>query len=139
MADGRFPERPATMLKVLILDAYQPFRQALKQTLRDGLAAVEVEEAANGSEALQKAAVLHPQVVCMDVHLPDAKGLDIACRITAAHPGVTVVILTASDGPEYRSAALAAGITHFLSKNTTSGADIVQLLASIRQRTIPDR
>jgi DNA-binding NarL/FixJ family response regulator len=127
------------MLKVLILDAYQPFRQALKQILRDGLGSVEIEEAATGREGLQKAAAVHPQVVCMDVHLPDAKGIDIACRIAAAHPGITIVILTGSDGPEYRSAALTAGIPHFLSKTTASAADIVQLLASIERRVAPHR
>ena len=89
-----------------------------------------VGEAANGTEAVQVARAVKPDVILMDVRMPDLDGIEATRRITTAPEtaGVRVIILTTFDLDDYVFAALRAGASGFLLKDTLPA----DLLTAIR-------
>jgi len=89
-----------------------------------------VGEAANGIEAVEVARAVKPDVILMDVRMPDLDGIEATRRITAAPEtaGVRVIILTTFDLDDYVFAALRAGASGFLLKDTLPA----DLLTAIR-------
>lgn len=116
------------MLNVLIIDAYAPFRRTLTTALVAECPSIRLREARSGPEGLRKASEETPHIICMDIHLPGEDGLDIATRLAALCPQISLVIITGSDLPEYRQAALQAGATHFVSKDDENLADILNII-----------
>ncbi|KAJ1683430.1 hypothetical protein LUZ63_021347 [Rhynchospora breviuscula] len=88
-----------------------------------------VGEAATGAEAVGAASALGPDVICMDVQMPDMDGLEATRRIVA-DPAVraAVIVVTTFDRDDYLFAALQAGASGFLLKN----AGAAELLAAVR-------
>ncbi len=76
-----------------------------------------VGEATNGADAVRRVADLAPDVVLMDVQMPDMDGIAATERVVAEHPGTRVLILTTFDDDTYLFAALQAGASGFLLKN----------------------
>lgn len=87
-----------------------------------------VAEAANGREAIAAADAHHPDVMVMDVRMPDVDGIGATEAITRDHPDVRVLILTTFDLDEYAFAGLRAGASGFLLKNAPPD----ELVAAIR-------
>ena len=116
------------MLNVLLIDAYGPFRRALKTALIAGCPSIRLREADSGPEGIWMASKETPHIICLDIHLPGEDGLAIATRLTALCPQSSLIIITSSDLPEYRQAALQAGATHFVSKGDEILADILKIV-----------
>ncbi len=116
------------MVNVLLIDAYGPFRRALKTALIAAYPSIRLREAGTGVEGLQKASEETPNIICMDIHIPGEDGFDIASRLAVHCPHVSLLIITSSDLPEYRQAALQAGATHFVSKGEETLADILTIV-----------
>ncbi len=74
------------MFKILIVDPNDPFRQSLKKVLVNRFPSVDIQEAADGNEGLQKVEDFHPHLVFLEIHLPAETGLELAGRIKANHP-----------------------------------------------------
>ena len=106
------------MKRILIVEDNPFFLQFLKETLHARLPSIDILEAANGEEALQKIRTLPPDAVFMDLRLPGANGLELTQKIKAQYPDIIIVILTNYDLPEYREAAHQSGADHFLSKDS---------------------
>ena len=87
-----------------------------------------VAEAADGREAIAAVAVHQPDVVVMDVRMPELDGIAATETITREHPDVRVLILTTFDLDEYAFAGLRAGASGFLLKNAPPD----ELVAAIR-------
>jgi len=119
------------MIKTLIVEDSPFFRQLLKETLQSQFPSMEIMEATNGKDALQKIDALLPDLVFMDIKLPGESGLDLTQKIKSRHPGIRILILTSYDFPEYREAAAQYGANHFLSKGTTTKDQILALVQSI--------
>jgi DNA-binding NarL/FixJ family response regulator len=117
--------------KILIVEDSTIFRTLLKETLQSRFPSVEILEAADGGEAMQKLAAHLPDVIFMDVKLPGESGLDLTTQIKAKHPNVIVIILTSYDTPEYREAAGKAQANYFLAKGSSSKEGILTLVESI--------
>ncbi|MGC5223497.1 response regulator [Micromonospora sp. DT81.3] len=106
------------MIRVLLVDDHAVLRTGFRTILeaQDGITVV--GEAATGAEAVAAASALRPDVICMDVQMPDMDGIAATRRIVA-DPDVpsSVVIVTTFDRDDYLFAALDAGASGFLLKN----------------------
>ena len=119
------------MFQMLIVDDNAPFRQSLREMLREQFSTMGVEEAEDGEDALDKLETLSPHLVFMDIKLPGQNGLEVTREIKARYPGIRVIILTSYDLPEYREAAENYGADYFLSKGSSSREEIIALVDSI--------
>jgi DNA-binding NarL/FixJ family response regulator len=106
------------MGRILIVEDNAFFLQFLKKTLHSRFPSMDILEATNGDEAMQKIKTLPPNAIFMDLRLPGENGLELTKKIKAQHPNVIVVILTNYDLPEYREAAYQCGADHFLPKDS---------------------
>ncbi len=111
---------PATTpLKLLIVDDQPLIRRALAMTLQCEPDIEVVGQAADGQEAIEQAARLHPDVIIMDLQMPHVSGVE-ACRIITAHnPDVRIVVLTVFDQDELVFDAIMAGAHAYLLKDAT--------------------
>ena len=117
-------------LRTLLVEDSNFFRQLFKETLYSRFQFMEILEASNGEEALQKIETLAPALVFVDIKLPGENGLKLAERIKSLHPGISIVILTSYDWPEYREAAYQY-TEYFLSKGATTRNGILDMVESI--------
>jgi DNA-binding NarL/FixJ family response regulator len=119
-------------MRTLIVEDSVFFRQILRETLQSHFPAMEIIEAVNGQEVMQKIDTLRPELVFMDIKLPGGEnGLELTRNIKTRHPGIQVLILTSYDLPEYREAASRCGANYFLSKGTTTKDQILTLVRSL--------
>jgi len=119
------------MFRTLIVEDSTFFRQLLKETLLSRFPKMDIFEAGNGEEALQKIKTKPPDLIFMDIKLPGESGLEITQKIKADYPNITIIILTSYDLPEYREAADQYQANYFLSKGSTTKENIVDLVKSI--------
>lgn len=105
-------------IRVLLVDDHAVMRAGFRMILEAAGDITVVGEAANGREAVAAASALRPDVICMDVQMPDMDGLEATRRIVA-DDGVdaAVVVVTTFDRDDYLFEALAAGASGFLLKN----------------------
>jgi DNA-binding NarL/FixJ family response regulator len=115
-------------IHVLIADDSEAFRQGLRAMLRTALDVALVGEAASGAEAIGMAASLQPDVVLMDLQMPDGNGLEATRRILHTSPHIRIVVLTMFDDDDSVFAALQAGARGYLLK----GALKAEVLRAIR-------
>ena len=107
---------PGPMLTILIADDEPHVVELVRVTLEDER--VQVVEASDGTAALDLAAELDPELIFLDVNLPDMSGLDVCRRLRKA-PGTAcalIVMLTAAAQHDDVARGLAAGATHYLTK-----------------------
>jgi CheY-like chemotaxis protein len=119
------------VFKILIVEDSAIFRKLLKETLHSRFPSVELFEAADGWEALQRIEASVPDLIFMDIKLPGESGLDLTKKIKNQYPQIIIIILTAYDVPEYREAAVQAKGNYFLSKGSASKENILELVDSI--------
>jgi len=114
---------------VLIVDDLDHVRQGLRTVLEltDDLEVV--GEAGTGLEAIQQTDRLEPDVVLMDLEMPELDGLEATRRIKSRHPNTGVVMLTIYEDPRNRERAATAGADAFLKK----GAPLAQVLTAIHR------
>lgn len=118
-------------IKTLIVEDNEKFRQALLDLLRSQFPAMVFEEAATGAEVWTKVISFRPQIIFLDLKLPGENGLSLTKKIKELFPLIKVIILTVFDLPEYRQAAFQRGADYFLTKGSTSNADIINLIKNI--------
>ena len=119
------------MYRTLIVEDSNFYRQLLKETLRSRFPKMEILEAGDGEEAVQKITGSSPHLIFIDIKLPGESGLELTRKIKAQYPTTTVIILTSYDLPEYREAANQYQANYFLAKGTTTKESIVKLVESI--------
>ena len=107
-------------IRVLLVDDHQMVRRALAEALSDEDDLTVVGECEDGTEAVEAAARLRPDVVFMDVSMAGMDGLAATSALRAAHPGARVIVLTA-EGPEVRFEAEVAGAHALVPKGTRLG------------------
>jgi CheY-like chemotaxis protein len=101
---------------ILIVDDNQHLRELLVTMLR--FSGYEISQAASGSEALQKAVSAKPNVILLDIDLPDMKGADVAqaIRKQSASAHIPIIGCSAFLGGEWREKALHAGMDDYVEK-----------------------
>jgi len=117
-------------LRVLLADDHKVVRDGLR-LLVDGQRDMRVVgEAANGKEALQRARDLNPDVVVMDLSMPELNGLQATERLRAERPGVKVVALTVHEDPSYLLQLCKAGAVGYVLKRS-AGEDLIHAIRTV--------
>jgi DNA-binding NarL/FixJ family response regulator len=104
----------------LIVDDHTGFRSALATILHAHFPLIRIEEAGDGTDAWRVIRAYATDLVFMDVSLPGGSGIELTKAIKQSIAGITVVILTAHDGPHYRQAAFRNGADCFIGKGSPS-------------------
>ena len=118
------------MFQVLLVEDDPIFRKILKHELAHWFPSITIEEASDGKEAIGKTDEVCPQIIFMDIKLPDESGLQLTRKIKAKCPGTRIAILTSHDSPEYRQAAMECGASHFFVKGASNGCEIQSFVES---------
>ena len=118
-------------MRVLIADDQPRARQSMKALLTTAPQVDEVREAVNGREAVRLIEESQPDLVLMDVRMPEMDGLQATRHVKQHWPKIKIIVL--SMYPEYGSAALAAGADAFVSKGETP-AKLLHTLEEIISR-----
>lgn len=122
-------------IRVLLADDHTVVRAGIR-TLLDGEPDMEViGEASNGQEALRKIGELHPDVVVMDIAMPELDGMKATREAIARDPDTRVVILTMHDDEEYFFEVLNAGAMGYVLKNAAP-TDLVTAIRTVNQGNV---
>ena len=116
-------------IRVLIVDDHVVFSDALATILKTEPGFEVVGTGGTVQEAIASARALQPDVVLLDVHMPDGSGVDAAAAIKKDRPQTQVVILTSDEEESVLRAAVQAGVTGYLSKHE-SAAQVIQAVRS---------
>ena len=119
------------MFKTLIVEDNVTFRESLKAVLDTEFPSMDIEEAADGTEALEKINTFGPNLIFMDIKLPWINGLELTKKIKGDNASIVIVILTSYDLPEYRAAAEEYGADHFIPKGSSSREELLKLVQSV--------
>jgi DNA-binding NarL/FixJ family response regulator len=112
---------------VLIVDDHEAFRESASALLEaEGFAVV--GEAADGGQALTEAERLRPEVVLLDIQLPDIDGFAVAERLSAATDPPSVVLISSRDAASYGPRLEATTARGFIAKRELSGATLTALV-----------
>src|SRR5580658_9743930 len=118
--------------RILVVDDHGIVRDGLSVLLNATSEMQVVGAAADGKAAVREAEKLKPDVIVMDLALPELSGIDATLLILAAQPQIRIVILSASDTSEHVFRALRAGARGYVLKES-AGAEIVQAVAAVRK------
>jgi len=102
--------------RVLIADDHAIVRAGLRALLKDEAGLELVGEAAGGAETLRLVDSLHPDVLVLDLSMPDMDGIQVARRIQATWPGIRVLILTVHEDEAMLREAIRAGVAGYILK-----------------------
>jgi len=115
-------------IKVLLVDDHSLFREGMRSLLSNYEDIEVVGEASDGREAVEKMRQLAPQVILMDIAMPDMSGLEATRHIHKEQPGVGILVLTQYEDKEYILSLLKVGARGYIAKTASSA----ELLTAIR-------
>jgi len=115
-------------LKVLLVDDHRMFREGLRALLEGEGDIQVVAEAENGRDAVRLADDLEPNIVIMDISMPDLNGVEATRQITKKRPGAEVIVLSVHSDRHFVEAALRAGAAGYLLKE----AAFQELILAVR-------
>ncbi|MCZ7551190.1 MAG: DNA-binding response regulator [Anaerolineae bacterium UTCFX2] len=103
-------------IQLLLVDDHEVVRTGLRMLLENQSDMVILAEASTGNEAIELVDVYHPNVVVMDITLPDISGIEATRRLKAKHPKIAVVALTIHEDEQYFFEMLQAGASGYVPK-----------------------
>jgi CheY-like chemotaxis protein len=134
MTDHELPAESRPVTTVLIVDDFADFRRQARALLEDeGL--LVVGEAADGQTALEETAQLRPDVLLLDIGLPDIDGFEVALRLGGSGDAPKIVLISSRDGALFGERIASSGAAGFIRKDDLS-ADALEALLPIA-RTPP--
>lgn len=116
--------------RILIVDDHAIMREGLRAILQTDLSYTIVGEAANGTEAVEMADRLSPDVVIMDIAMEQLNGLEATRRILADNPKTRVIALSAYCDKQFVLTMLEAGAAGYVLKHT-AGAELLRAIAAV--------
>jgi DNA-binding NarL/FixJ family response regulator len=106
-------------INIFLVDDHQIVRDGIKSLLLDSSEISIAGEALNGKELMEKLETTKPDVILMDISLPDVSGIELTRHVSQNFPEIKVVILSMYTQEEFITNAIAAGAKGYLPKNTT--------------------
>ena len=128
----RAPKKNSVKKKVLIAEDHKIMREGLRSLLEDKLGFECVAEANDGYEAVQRTKEFSPDIVIMDITLPNLNGIDATRQIKAQHPETQIVVLSMHATRNYVLQALQAGASAYLLKDAAL-EELATALASVNK------
>ena len=120
------------MIQILIADDHQIFLDGLKSLL-EGEEGIEViGQARNGRQCLTFLKTEQPDIVLMDINMPEMNGLEATQKVVKEHPDVKVIMLTMHERADYITQMIEAGASGYLLKNS-SRADLLNGIRSVAE------
>jgi DNA-binding NarL/FixJ family response regulator len=125
-------------LRILVVDDHIVFREGLRALLSriDGMDVI--AEAGTTEEAITAAGECHPDVILMDLNLPDRGGVEATATILTNHPDIAVLVLTSHSGDKYLRDAIRAGARGYLLKDADPDGIVRAILAVNQGQVIFD-
>ena len=105
------------MIRVILADDHAPIRRGIRRILEKHPNICVVGEASNGTDALRLVQQLHPNVLLLDMEMPDLQGIHVAHELRAKNVPVSIIILSACDDEHLIKEILQAGVDGYLSKS----------------------
>ena len=118
-------------LRTLIVEDNAAYREIIRDTLKSLFPSMVIQEASEGKEAHEKVGSFQPQLILMDIRLPDENGLHLTQRIKKSHPDTKVIIMTGFDSVEYREAATRFGAEGYFAKDALNKEQLETLIKSL--------
>lgn len=127
-------------IQILLADDHAIMREGLRYLLNTQSDLRVISEAANGRQAVEQASLHKPDVVIMDIAMPELNGIEAAAQIRAAAPGTQVVILSMHATREHVYRAFSAGVMAYLLKDS-AGQELVEAVRAVHlgQRYVSKR
>ena len=116
-------------IRLLVCDDHEVIRTGLASLLAGSDIEI-IAEAANGKEAVEQAEAHHPDVVLLDIRMPDGDGLSTLEKLRTAVPDSRVVMLSTYDNPTYIARAVALGASDYVLKGSTREAIVATITAA---------
>lgn len=107
------------VIQILVVDDSEPFRRGLRSLIKASEGVALIGEAENGLEAVTLAEQLQPDIILMDLNMPDMNGIAATAQILRASPHIAVLVLTMVDDDEALFAAMQAGARGYLLKGAS--------------------
>jgi two-component system OmpR family response regulator len=123
--------RECSVSKILIVEDNRSFCEALSTNLQAHFPNLTVTTVARVQQARAKVQSMQPDLIFVDMRLPDGNGLVFTGCLRAGGNKSVIIILSSHDLPEYRDAALSSGADHFVAKGSMDIDDIFTLVQSI--------
>ncbi len=119
-------------IRLLLADDHAVVRSGLRMLLQSEPDLTIVGEAENGAQAVSQAIALQPDVVVMDISMPDMNGIEATRRIKAACPNTAVLALTVHEDDQYFFEMLSAGASGYVPKRAAPD-DLVSAIRAVRE------
>lgn len=127
------PDKPGT-IRGLVVDDGGMTRNMLSQLIDAQTDMMMVGTAANGHEAVQRATDLQPDVILMDLYMPDPDGIETTELVSGTVPHGGVIIVTAEEQADFLQRAMAAGAQGYVLKPFGDGVQLLQTVRTVYQR-----
>ena len=120
----------AKTTRVMIIDDHEIVRRGIAEILDRDDALEVVAEAGSVADAVRRADLVRPDVVLVDLQLPDGTGIDILKQLAVSHPEILPIVLTSFDDDEALAESLEAGAHAYVLK-TVRGAEITDVIKAV--------
>jgi DNA-binding NarL/FixJ family response regulator len=124
------------MIKVAIVEDDAPYRNTLRQVIESKRDFACIAEHSTGAEAMERIPHELPEIVLMDLNLPDFSGAEVTASLKASLPDISIVVLTVHNDTEHIFRALRAGACGYLLKQATA-SEILEAITEAHQGGAP--
>jgi len=126
------PKTSTKPIRILLADDHNVMRRGLRLLLESQPDFTVVAEAADGRQAVEKAEAANPDVVVLDIAMPNLSGIEAAQRIRSQCPNAAVIVLSMHSDEGYVLRALKAGAKGYLLKDSAEG-DLIEAIKAVSQ------